>query len=227
MKRTNRVSRVARADRAAIAAEMLELHESGLTIHQIADRYSVSRQAISARLIKCGIQLSVCRMKRTRRAASEKAAARLAAREHQSFATWGCSYAEYLSLRCKPMRCFQSHRAAARQRGIGWELKLWDWWMIWHASGHWAHRGRGQGYVMCRKGDEGPYAAGNVFVAPAIINSSDQPSKITDLPIGVSRKGGKFRAVRGFYSKKYDLGLHDTPELAHAAYLSLGPIGAP
>jgi hypothetical protein len=146
--------------------------------------------------------------------------------EEKSQRNWGCSVADYLSLRCKPMRGFQQHRKNARQRGIGWELSLWQWWTIWQESGHWDHRGSGQGYVMCREGDIGPYTVGNVFIAPGIVNCSDKAAKRANLPIGVTyTKHGRYRATRMFDGKRNRLGVYEVPELAHAAYLSLGPIG--
>lgn len=146
-------------------------------------------------------------------------------REIRARQRWGCSYEEYLSLRCKPMRTFQAHRSNARHRGIGWELTLWQWWAIWQESGHWEHRGRGQGYVMCRYRDVGPYSIDNVFIGTCIENSSNKSNKISNLPIGVSAKRVGFLAERMMGGIRYDLGIYDNPESAHEAYLSLGPIG--
>jgi hypothetical protein len=150
-----------------------------------------------------------------------------AAQDIRARQRWGCSHEEYLTLRCKPMRTFQAQRGKAGCRGIRWELTLWQWWTIWQDSSHWEHRGRGQGYVMCRRGDVGPYAIGNVFIATNIENLSNSASKVSDLPIGVVSTGKRYRAQREVDGKFYHLGLHETPELAHAAYLSLGPIGRP
>jgi hypothetical protein len=146
--------------------------------------------------------------------------------EEASQRVWGCSLEQYLELRamCKPMRVFQAQRKNARHRGVGWKLNFWQWWTIWQKSGHWEHRGRGQGYVMCRHGDEGPYAVGNVFIAPSIVNVSDA-NNISGLPIGVSDRGRRYRAMRMLGGKMHRLSLHETPESAHAEYLSLGPIG--
>ena len=140
---------------------------------------------------------------------------------------WGCSVAQYLELRGRPLRFFQDQRKQAGYRNIEWELNLSQWWTVWQQSGHWGHRGRGQGYVMCRRGDIGPYAVGNVFIASAIENSSDKATKHSGLPIGVVAVGKKFRANRMIGGITYRLGRYSTPDLAHAAYLSLGPIGHP
>lgn len=226
MKQAYRRSPEFTAKRSAEVADMIALHEGGLSVQQIAERYSVTKQAISSRLIRADAPLAISRAKRFRRATTQLAAERADAREKHALAKWGCTYSQYLSLRCKPMRCFQAQRGNAGRRGIGWELNLFQWWTIWQKSGHWTDRGPGQGYVMCRQGDEGPYAIGNVFIAPGIINCSETKRKIADLPIGVSTKSGlTFRATRCIKGKRHKLGLHSTSHQAHAAYLSLGPIG--
>lgn len=56
-------------------------------------------------------------------------------------------------------------RQNAKNRGIGWELTLDQWWAIWEQSGKWEQRGKFKGgYVMGRPGNLGPYAVGNVVV---------------------------------------------------------------
>lgn len=119
-----------------------------------------------------------------------------------------------------PRGAFTAQKTGAYFRGVGWELTIWEWWTIWEESGHWPERGRSQGYVMCRRGDEGPYAVGNVFIAPARVNSSDVKIKRKWLPIGVTINGGRFLARRKFNGKHFCLGTYDTPEEAHAAYLN-------
>lgn len=134
-------------------------------------------------------------------------------------------YRRVLKLPGKPTRRFAYQRSGASRRGVGWELTFSQWWAIWQESGHWEHRGPGQGYVMCRRGDIGPYAVGNVFIAPSIVNCSDKPTKLANLPIGVTASRKKFLAQRMIDGQRYRLGVYETPEMAHAAYLSLGPIG--
>lgn len=53
---------------------------------------------------------------------------------------------------------------------------VWEWWTIWQMSGRWEERGRGHGYMMCRKGDVGPYALGNVVIATGDFNAAIQPN---------------------------------------------------
>lgn len=212
------------ARRNALAEQMAELHLAGKPYSHIAVALKTSTGNVQKVLKERGLAdpnagnaLAVAR----RRA---QAAAR---RDQRAMEKWGCSFEQYLMLRRmkKPTRTYQHQKQTASDRGIRWEFNLWQWWTVWQESGHWAHRGPGQGYVMCRRGDLGPYAGGNVFIAPSIVNCSDRASKLSNLPIGVSVKRKRFLAKRMIDGRIYRLGAHETPELAHAAYLSLGPIG--
>lgn len=116
--------------------------------------------------------------------------------------------------------CKQKRRAA--QRGIEWELTFPQWWSIWDASGHWADRGKGQGFVMCRVGDVGAYAVGNVFIATGRQNSREAHRK-DGLPFGVYRDGTRFRAKRGIHGQRVELGYFGSPDDAHRAYLEALP----
>lgn len=122
-----------------------------------------------------------------------------------------------------PLRAFSHQRTAAiGRRGIEWKLTLPEWWAIWEESGHWHQRGIGRGYMMCRKGDVGPYEVGNVFIAPGFENLSAAARK-HDLPLGVSFKNGAgrpYRAHCNINGKQRHLGCFDTPEDAHAAYIA-------
>lgn len=72
-----------------------------------------------------------------------------------------------------PLAAFALHRRNAAARGVEWNLNAWEWWTIWQESGRWAQRGpRSDQYVMCRYGDVGPYAVGNVYIATAAHNNS-------------------------------------------------------
>jgi hypothetical protein len=120
-----------------------------------------------------------------------------------------------------PIRAFCTQRNNARRRGIEWELKLWDWWMIWEASGKWDQRGRGSGYVMSRYGDEGPYRKDNVYINLARENNSQHKGKKSGLPMGVVKcswgDGYVATAMKG--GKSHYLGVHPTPDVAELAYL--------
>jgi hypothetical protein len=57
---------------------------------------------------------------------------------------------------------FKGQAQNARRRG-----------KTWADSGKWSERGQGHGYAMCRKGDVGPYAPENVYIATAVQNTLD------------------------------------------------------
>lgn len=67
--------------------------------------------------------------------------------------------------RASPKGKFAEQKRHARERGVAWELTYAQWWGVWTRSGNWAKRGNVRGkFCMCRKGDEGPYAIGNVYI---------------------------------------------------------------
>lgn len=122
-----------------------------------------------------------------------------------------------------PLRAYCHQRfAATHARGVEWHLTLPEWWAIWTESGHWTERGTGRGYQMCRNADTGPYAVGNVYIAPGAINLS-AASKKELLPIGVARiKKGKmkpYRAICWVEGKQRHLGCFGTVTEARNAYL--------
>lgn len=126
-----------------------------------------------------------------------------------------------------PLRAFSRQRGLAlKVRNIGWELTLWQWWTIWQDSGHWDERGSGRGYQMCRKGDVGPYAVGNVFIGPGVENCA-AATKTSGLPLGVRHaKGGKEKPYRAFCrvaGKQVYLGYFATVAEAEAAYRAASP----
>lgn len=120
-----------------------------------------------------------------------------------------------------PTVAFKHQALQAASRGVEWNLTAWEWWNIWQESGFWDRRGtRHDQYVMCRKGDIGPYAAGNVFIATCADNSSNRNAKTSGLPRGVKRgHRGAFAAQRYVDGRLRHLGTFPTAELAHAAYL--------
>jgi hypothetical protein len=154
-----------------------------------------------------------------------------------TLASYGCSAEQWTELRdlglqmirdglskeCTPIRAFGHQRnAAIRKRNIAWQLTLGEWWAIWVESGRWPERGLGRGYMMCRKGDIGPYSIDNVFIGPGVENLSAAAKKC-DLPIGVARtakgKAKPFRAYCNIGGKQRHLGVFSTVDEARAAYL--------
>jgi hypothetical protein len=155
-------------------------------------------------------------------------------REQDARARWGCSRDEYVSLLevgrrmiaeglsrdRTPAGAFANQKQNAKSRGIEWRLTLWQWWAIWQESGRWEDRGRGHNYMMCRKGDAGPYAVGNVFIAPGHFNSTSGPHKKSGLPTGVSLRKGRYVAQICVDGEQRYLGVFGTPAQAHEAYLT-------
>lgn len=121
-----------------------------------------------------------------------------------------------------PLRAYQHQAFRAGKRDIEFKLTLMEWWRIWQESGRWAERGHGRGWQMCRKGDQGAYEVGNVFIGYGAENLS-AAAKSTDLPIGVARahKGNKkrYRAYCNVFGRQRHIGLFATPEEAEQAYL--------
>ena len=73
---------------------------------------------------------------------------------------------------------FNVQRTHARIRGIEWKLTFDEWLDIWQSSGKLHLRGRTQGqYVMCRKGDTGPYSIDNVLIDLQANNNKDGHNK--------------------------------------------------
>jgi len=63
-----------------------------------------------------------------------------------------------------PYGQFRVQRTQAKSRKIEWLLTFDKWLEIWMNSGHYHERGT-HSYVMCRKGDVGPYSEDNVYIA--------------------------------------------------------------
>lgn len=61
--------------------------------------------------------------------------------------------------RASPRGRFKDHRDNARRRGIPFHFTFDQWWSMWEP--HWHKRGRGNGAMMCRLNDEGPYSPEN------------------------------------------------------------------
>lgn len=213
------------------AEVMAALYRTGKTLQEIGTAYGISRERVRQLMTK---HLGVTQQDGGQhKRAEQKRAAAAHRREVKAMLKHGCTVAEWRDLirigdemvaagrgrYQTPLYAFRAQRNNAARRGIGWELTAWQWWTIWQQSGHWEHRGRGQGYVMCRNGDTGPYAVGNVFIATAAENSSEgQRYHRIDptLPIGVTRTGsGLYTVMR----RRRHLGLYETVEQAQSAYL--------
>lgn len=77
--------------------------------------------------------------------------------------------------RASPRGRYQQQKARAKIRGVGFELTFTEWCEIWEESGHYDERGNFcEGYVMCRVGDQGPYAVGNVYIGRHVDNVAER-----------------------------------------------------
>lgn len=221
------------------AEAMAALYRGGYTLEQIGSQYGLTRERVRQLMAK-HFGITGADGGHHTQIAVKKARVR-AYRNDRYMKSHGCTWAQFVEVRAigkamkeagarhgrTPFGAYQSQRRNAGARGVGWELTFWQWWTIWLESGHWEQRGRGQGYVMCRRGDVGPYAVGNVFIGTAAQNSYEGQVKryklAGDLPMGVRRTaGGRYVAHR----RNRHLGTYDTPEAAHAAYLLDAPTKA-
>lgn len=65
---------------------------------------------------------------------------------------------------------FKAHRNSAEARGIAFRLTFAEWWRVWEP--HWPRRHLDK-LCMCRNGDQGDYALGNVYIATTQQNATD------------------------------------------------------
>lgn len=160
-------------DRAVV---MEGMYRAGKTLQQIGDIYGVTRERVRQVLSK--YQGVSCADGGLHVRALKNREKQIAERERKCFEKRGCSLEQYRYLKSlrRPTLAFSSQRNCARQRGIVWSLKLWEWWQIWQQSGHWTERGRGTGYMMCRFADAGAYEVGNVYIATGVHNGKVQPN---------------------------------------------------
>jgi len=72
------------------------------------------------------------------------------------------------------LKAYTQQKSNVRQRGLEMRLTFEEWKQIWLDSGYWEQRGRGScSYCMMRKGDQGHYEIGNVFIGTNAQNVSD------------------------------------------------------
>jgi hypothetical protein len=214
---------------------MADMYRGGSTLEQIGQHFKLTRERVR-QIISRDFGLSAVDGGQ-KKSAEVRQARIIARREARYLQKYGMSFSEWQEFMAVvhdlkragtptyrlPSYAFRSQRNAAKHRGIVWNMTLAEWWSVWRDSGKWGQRGRGQGYVMCRHGDVGPYAVGNVFIATAIENCSTRKGRRSTLPTGVTRKRDKFVAHRMSGGTTRYLGSFESPDAAHAAYLAAAP----
>lgn len=178
-----------RTDGGERADTMSAMFKSGKTLQEIGSLYGLTRERVRQIITKHkGLvgQDGGASAKARMRTANTRAK-----KEADCLKRCGCTLEQLHELRAMgrrivangggrektPIGAFSHQRCAARRRGIEWNLTLWQWWTIWAESGKWYERGRhGDGYVMCRFRDDGPYEIANAYIATLRHNSTVQPN---------------------------------------------------
>jgi hypothetical protein len=171
-----------RAEREARDRQVVELRRQKLKLEAIGAQMGLTRervrQIVAAHDRAFGTQ-TLSAAQRSADAAARRQARAKAYKDDRAQRLYGCDHATLIALspdlgdRGSPARRYREHRRKALARGIGFEFTLPQWLKVWTESGHWAERGRGEGYCMARRGDVGPYAEGNVYITTIGGNFSD------------------------------------------------------
>lgn len=167
---------------------MAAMYANGKTLAEIGGVFGITRERVR-QIIKKRHGLSAQDGGQSVKAARTRAN-RQAKKDAKTLRKYGCTYAQYRSMIAirkemlaggasdsrTPTGAWHSQRRNAINRGIEWNISLWDWWQVWQQSGKWDMRGREKGqYVMCRFEDTGPYELGNVYIATCSHNCSVRP----------------------------------------------------
>lgn len=88
----------------------------------------------------------------------------------------------------KAYQAYRTHKNNSRARGVQFQMTFVQWYKVWVDSGHWEKRGlKGDGYVMSRFNDEGPYHVDNVEIIRASENAR-QPQVIEKRVATIAKK---------------------------------------
>jgi hypothetical protein len=180
---------------------MAELYRSGVTLNDIGLQYGITRERVRQIITKYhGLR---AKHGGAHKAAKKNRIAFNAKRDAHSIARWGCPYSQYVMLRDlqKPTRAYAAQRRNSIRRGIEWKLTLWQWWCVWQDSGFWEQRGRGNGYQMCRIGDQGPYSVGNVYIATGAQNMRNYWAHVRTTGRDIELR--RFRIRQYYYRRKF------------------------
>ena len=158
--------------------QMATMYKSGVTLQEIGNRFSVSRERVRQLLKPTGIDRYAggghVRGIEYQRKQQEKLQA---AREYRAQVHYGVTAAEYREIRKmgthlqkhSPLkRYFTKKRNVIRKYGAeAWQLSLNDWWKVWKESGKFEDCGRQADKYTCTRIDlTKPFKAGNVKIVP-------------------------------------------------------------
>lgn len=162
--------------------QMVDARAAGMTLVQIGEIHGLTRERVRQILSRLGLDSSNSgRKKVSDQRKQAKRVAVSARRDARCMRVYGCSFESLESILGKDVvltshrtaRAYVQHKRNSGWRGIEFLLTFTQWWAVWQKSGKWKQRGRGQGYVMARTGDVGPYAVGNVYICTQSQNSKD------------------------------------------------------
>lgn len=149
--------------------QMKRLFLRGETLHEIGQKYGVSRERVRQILSRFGVTGKDGGAKKRGEDNKDR---RLQERQYSCMERWGCTLEQWEYLRgfdkdyyATPIGQYAVQKYNAKKRGIEFTLTLWEWWEIWRDSGRYKKRGRCDGeYVMARFLDKGAYDRLNVYI---------------------------------------------------------------
>lgn len=152
-------------------AEMIELFKSGYTLTEIGVQYAITRERVRQLVRRhcgkegCGMSIrSAARRKAVAKVRQEKREARILRTRGMSAEQWDQLRRKYPNEWRWFFKAFTNQRNAAGRDKHPWRLTFAQWFSIWEASGKLAERGRGDGYVLGRIDQAGPFEMGNLAI---------------------------------------------------------------
>jgi hypothetical protein len=160
-------------------ANMCELYADGSTLDEIGALYGITRERVRQLVGRHGFngKHGGKRIRGAKRKA-EREEQSAAARDARCAAMFGCDYATVVALnegltpwnKGALSKKYSMQRRNAIRRSIPWQFNYPEWHQVWVDSGHLSERGRGDGYVMGRNNDDGPYVFWNVHICTSSEN---------------------------------------------------------